>query len=701
MKPTTANFDTANTAAKKPVVIMSFSGLTRRYSTGTFANINTTNDKTYIKSIQLVPTKTDLLTNNIQSGVAVVEIVDVDRDVSDLIVQNNLNKISVTFKFGFQSIDDSDFLDFAGWELGNMQPGKGKKSWIFQFKDASRLFARKIGQFEQGTNLDGSFDIKIDTTVPVDSTSGFIDPTNIPAAIRKYLSPAIIIDGRELVTYETLSTSPQEFQDISRLGMLPVGTLAHDDDIEVRQAVVFHENQTGEVTLDHDPSILKIYLHLLLTTDDGAGGFYDLTSYDSAFKGFGFDFTESEVDIDEIENLEGLILFNTSDYGFSGTGGFVGALHGEQNGFEYLTKNFLVAFGIYHRMSSENKISLGTFDPTEFISNFSAVKTFIDDDVSDFNYAINWDRLLSRIRIAGRYFATDEVRPLNTYKLDEAVTDYGAIDKDFEITTNTPTTDANAAFIQYCFLRRWFYIFGNPHANVIFESKLSDIVYELGDHIDFTLTNEIDLTGASSSLGWTNKKAVITGGPEISIVRNENNVNVNVSYRAMILDIQDKVSSTQTELDDIIEGDMDDATLDPAGTDDDAQAAEDAYVDLSPAEAAHAYRFRITWDNPNTGVGENNFFSITLRAQSPAGTNIFSALASPYIRYETDNDNTVTRDFFVVDKDLTATTIDRIKFDVHNLRDQDEAAVASADEPQNLKVTLIKRSTLDGTISTI
>ena len=53
-------------------------------------------------------------------------------------------------------------------------------------------------------------------------------------------------------------------------------------------------------------------MHLLLSTDDGSGhAYYDLTSYDSNFKGFGVGLTDSDVDIDQIENFMGLVNINS------------------------------------------------------------------------------------------------------------------------------------------------------------------------------------------------------------------------------------------------------------------------------------------------------------------------------------------------------------------------------------------------------
>jgi len=444
------------------------------------------------------------------------------------------------------------------------------------------------------------------------------------------------------------------------------------------------------------PPALEIILFTLLTTKDGSGGYYDLTSYDDNFSGFGVGLTSDEVDIEAFEAMDNLIWSSVVSYPY---GTHTGGLHAlvvkpGTNALEFIT-GILNSCGCY-LWSDDGKVSVKTFDPVVFRSTFSAVKTFTDDDVESFDYEIEWDPI-NTIKIkhaeSGIFNEHEE-----TYQIDDAVTAYGTNKKDFAIETqlsvSSDTADDNF-FDYFLYARKWLYVFSNPFAEATF-SSLKDFIYEAGDNVAFTLPNEVDLT-TTPSRGWTSKPGIITAGPRVTV---KENGDFNVEYDVFILDIIAGLTGYTTEKTLIETGDMDDATLDPntSSGDSDAIESNDAYYELGTPEELHSYLVTITWDNPDTAAGEENFFSLSLRAQYDIGSvpaNALQTIMHPRVKYTTDNDETMTRQFYVVDRylstldGLTPTDIERIKIDAFNIRRVTGSAPSAPDEPQNMTVVSI------------
>ncbi len=703
VKTTTATFDTENALNNRlPVFILEFSGLTRKYCSDTFGDI-TGNHKKYISSVRLSATGIEIPKNNIKLGRAEIVVTNKDLDVTDLITQNNLNQLSVTIKFGFQGLNDADFFSFTNWVIVDIAFKDTGTEVAFTLQDASRLATKDIFGFEQRTGIDGDQAAGGHFTLTVDSTTGFIDPTAIPSEIRNYMAVGILASGQN-VGYRVIDSGTQFGNAVSPLnvtGLIPTGTEEQnmEDNSTVLQTVFFRDIKENS---PNDWGIGKMILHILLTTDDASGhAFYDLATYDSAFKGFGVGMTASEVNIDAIENFEGLISVNSIPYGEDDLGGRVHITTGEKrNALEFLAE-YLNMVSAYMYIGSDGKWTIGTYDSSELVMKFAEVVDFDEGDTIDFQYLIDWKKLINQIDfkfsllVAGGKVGGFSGKDV-TIKLDESVTDYGANTKNFEISNDLPQATVSDAFLQYCYARKWLYTFGNPPGKFSFNSRTKNIIYEPGDHVLFSLAEEVDTTGASSSRAWSDKKAILTG-QDITFAKGV----FDVSYKGIVFDILDEVSGFHTDTT-FASGDMDDSVLDPTGTDTEALHADHAYIDVGTPTMWDAFRFTITWDNPNTGTNVYNLFAVAIHAQSlTPEADEFTVVVQPSMVYYTGNDDTITRDFFCVDQSLQAVNIERIKIAAFDLRTSAGAAIAGGDEPASMTVTQIIASELNKTISVV
>ncbi len=635
MKTTTATFDTANALRnREPVFELSFDGLTRKYSTGTFGDISGDHKK-YIADIRISPTKIDPIRNNVTIGKTSITVKDDSSlDVADLITQNDLHNIKATIKFGFQSLNIADFISFPDWRIIDIQPNPDKVSYTFVCEDASRLVATTIGKFAVTTNINesGSELSSSNTTVTVNSTTGFIDATNIPAEIERYMSVGIRVDD-ELMTYASLGGTTFT---VSR-GAGATQQTVHADDAEVTQILMFTQ---GSGTSSGAGNLLfKPLLHLLLTTEDGSGhAYYDLSAYDSAFKDVGFGYTAAEVDITGIENLENLLFFNTVihlDSRESNSSQSMGIVE-EINGFKAVEDLFLNPSGAFFFVNSDNQLSVGTFDSVELLTNFSSVVTFDDDDMVGFDYKVDWKNMINIIKVSTFIDATTQSpNTSKSFKLNESVTDYGANSTPLRLNgwlVDGSGTGNQENFIENNYCRRWMYTFGNPPADFAFNSLTKNIVYEPGDHVTFDTTNEVDLTGANSSSGWTGKLGFLTS-QDIGLRGNE----FSVSYGGLIFNIFDKVSGFLTNEVTITSGSITRTALDFDSDVTFNLNANDAYHDLGGGvDTADGWRIIVTITPPNSAT-EHNLFAITFipvdttaltaAFTADSGTDILSSVA--------------------------------------------------------------------------
>jgi len=693
-----ASFTTANADSEKlPVFIIEFTGLTRKYCTGTFNNISA-NHKKFITSISISPTEISIPQNNPRIGTAVITLINKDLDVSDFVTQNNLHNIVATIKFGFQSLDDTNFIDFDRWLLSDSQPIDMGTGMVLTFRDGGILATKDVFDFQQSTkqNAGGDNAPPHNTTFTVSSTTGFIDTTNLPNEIEEYMK----------VGFKAENTTVRYLDVASGTVFGSVGT--PNAGFGEPQETIKEASVVKQVVSVHaEDSSLRIFLlHFLLSTDDGTGhAYYDLTSYDSNFKGFGLGLTASDVDVDQIENFMGLVNINSvpssSDAGNS-AGDSIFRTQGEpRNALEFLSE-FLNGFGLFMFMGGNGKWKIGTYDSTEIFTTFSEEIDFVEDDVIDFRYSVNWNKLINQMdfsfdtSLLGPY-SGDSISKKVTIKLDASVTAYGVGNRNFSIKNDFCSVNTTDNYLKNCYARKWLYTFANPPADWTLSTRAKNIIYTPGDKVKFSLSQEVDTTGASSSRGWSDKKGIITGqnivfAPGV----------FDVVFRGILFDIHDEVTGFHTDDTEITSGDMDDSTLDPTGSNTVAINAKHAFIDFSSSlHSSDAFKFTIQWTNPNTGTNVHNLFSIALHVQTAVPATIFTVITDLYVRYYTGDALTITRTFFCVDESLGGTNVEKIKIAAFDLRTKDDAAIAGGDDPSSMTVTSIIRTDLDKTISVV
>ena len=208
------------------------------------------------------------------------------------------------------------------------------------------------------------------------------------------------------------------------------------------------------------------------------------------------------------------------------------------------------------------------------------------------------------------------------------------------------------------------------------------------------------MTGASSSRGWSLKKSILTN-QTVNLSGRGKNIKFDVTYGGIVFDIFDKVSGFHTDDTELLEGDMDDATLDPTGSNTVAIAAAHAFIDFSASlHTTDAYRITIQWDNPNSG-SSHHLFALALHIQDSVPLSSFTVIFSQFIRYFSGDSNTITRTFFVVDYAASLISVERIKLAAFDLRTVSNGAVAAEEQPDNMKVTSIIRTDFNKTISVV
>jgi len=285
-------------------------------------------------------------------------------------------------------------------------------------------------------------------------------------------------------------------------------------------------------------------------------------------------------------------------------------------------------------------------------------------------------------------------------KLDDSVTQYGAARTNFRIKNGFSSASTPDNFLKNNYARKWLYAFGNPVAKWQLKTKTKNIIFDPGDKTTLSFAKEIDMTGASSSVGWSLKKSIITE-QKINLSGRGQSVKFDVTYKGLVFDIFDKVSNFHTDDTEILEGDMDDSTLDPTGSNTVALAAAHAFVDFSAGlHTSDAYRFTIQWENPNSGTS-HHLFAIALHIQDSVPATIFTVIPSQFIRYFSGDALTIKRTFFCIEPALGSVNVERIKIAAFDLRQTDNSAVTGAEQPNNMKVTSIIRTDLNRTISVV
>ncbi len=635
MKTTTANYDTENAKDNvSPVIIVEFDGITRKYSSGTFGDI-TADYKKYIKTMESSFLNIDLLKAPLaligRSSFEIIE--DENLDVTDKLKDYDMEGRDVTIKMGFQALNDADFVIMPTVTPEKIELVGNGGAYRFITKDARKLLKKRLFRAPATNNLDGAINNAIGT-VTLDSTSGFIDPTNNPdyllrggASQKAY----IITSDREIIGYTGITGTghgggAEELTGAVR-GLFGTGAIAHEDNAEVVQFYGWNE-------LGLQPH--ETLLNLLMTTDDGSGhAYYDLASFDSGFNRMGLGLTASEVNILDIERM-----------GLWFSGG-VSFLHGvwefaPAEPVKFIENKLLKPLGWYLYLDKDGKLTVGCFDRVWIDLMFDIgnlwdsngqdvpVATIATADIVDGSLTIASDQLINQLEMSTTNRPTGfESDTVITYKLDESVTDYGAIQTPFALKTtawlltSTPQEDD----VTYGYLAKWLYFWGNTPGFIKLRTHFDQWLLDPGDFVQITYDKFPELKDGTR--GWTTKKALITGQPSINWLSEPSAFEFDLITWELFNRVDLETSFT-TVTETMIDAGTGRSALTFSATNDETVEAADAYVDLDgtdskPNSPTTQVCLAIIEVTPNGGGTGDQWIELALHAQNPSGTDIVAA----------------------------------------------------------------------------
>ncbi len=524
MRTTTSNYDTANAlAGKKPCIRVKVGGLTNHWSSGPFPSIPAST-KQILGSFQANFPEIDLLKSPFpKSGNYTFQVKDIDLLITiDLDSNPLINDKDVTVEIGFQDIAIGDFVTLEVQKL-NINPSFGSdlQTYSFVSRDVRRLLKGNICR-KQFSSLLANI-LTGPQTVVVDSSDGFIDPTNL----------ASHFDG--LTGIDTDTAYFELLGDVMRYDS--------KDDANEHLINAEHNSSSRVVSAITDYAVAGVVvkqvfgfknlyptealLHILLTTDDGSGHvFYDLATMDAGYGGMGFEdiIDQSNVDIEGIERL-GWKFFNMGVENCMGI-----HLTEEVNGLDWIIDNILKPAGLYMYIR-DGKISVKSIDRLDFLETFTIDQALTKGDLVNHRinkFEIDIENLINEIafswELAGTAGATNKVQNWQ-FKNDDSVTQYGAREKPFVIRNPLVTLDDNVRQpaniwqhpsdtwedqIRDVIARRWLFTFGhNPFGKLDVDLVPDKWLMQAVDKVSITHDQIPDTNDGTR--GWSAKPFFILG----------------------------------------------------------------------------------------------------------------------------------------------------------------------------------------------
>lgn len=658
-----ANYSTENDLlTHKPVVRVTFSGVTRGYTSGTYLSISA-NDKKFIVVASISLLTFNMLTAPLASAGGIsFEILDKDDDVTNVLNGDNLIGVDITIALGWQVIGSGDFLSLPVTTIKSAEFNANNLSYNFISEDARKLIKKRLFRKFPETQLNGALTAAA-TTVTVDSTTGFIDAPNLPDFMDSVgTKKAYIRIDNEILGYE--GDSATTFTTVSR-GNLGTSALAHEDDAAVTQVFAWNSQSAAEVILT-----------LLLSTATGDGhAYYDLATYDAGFDEMGVGLTSTEVDIDEIEQISQALTFSF----------FAPLGLKDENTISLLEEKILKPNGFFMYMKNNGKLTINSFDRLHVEDSFSSVSTLDDDEILEVSVTSKEEDMINTIEILP---IKDQVTglprlglqgPVGTYQIDESVAAYGSTEVPLLYEHSMFGAIGSEAEARLIILYRWFYFFSNTPAEVKIEARYSNIDIEPGDFFQITRSSLPNLRDGTK--GWTAVKAICTG-QRINPFSPKP-----LTIEAFSWDLYTRIDNELTITD---AGTPDDTDLAFSATNDATLETEDAYIDLASVSIDFCIS-TITLEKPTEApAGSHETVDITMHVQQPAATDLITNDWT-FIRYFTEDSDTITYKLIITF--ITTHTVDRIKFDWHT------RSTATAGKQPTLAFTNFKYGTFPHTIS--
>ena len=672
MRTLSANFTTEkNKTSKQSIVRATFSGITRGYVSGPYSSISA-NDKKFLSAAQISLQNFDILTSPFSlSGDTSFEVADKDDDVTTVLNGDNLHGVDITTALGFQDIGSADFLSFPVTTIKKIVYNESNLSFRFISKDARRLLGQSLYYEPQTTLINDGTGITVsDTTITVDSNTGFIDPTNVPERLDVASSVRGWIKiGSELISYTALAFGNQ-FTGCVR-GNFETNPATHEDNDIVIQIMGFPQIRP------HD-----ILLSVLMCTRDASGhAFYDLSNIDAAYGQIGdVGLTATEVDVEQIQQISYKTAYVT-------VGLMKIFLYRKINVITFIEDFILKPMGWYMFLHSNGKLKINSFDRIHVDDEFSSSATITNADIKSASLETREDLMINTIKTIDPLNTNNQRIPLvtqesETYKLDESVTAYGATQRPLEIDTTLFRGWNDTQGKQ--FLPAFFYFLGNIPATVklFVRQKLIDL--EPGDYVQITRASFPDLRAGTK--GWTTFKGLITG-QKIGLGRA---IELDIFVWDLYTRVTNGISFNSVTV-------TDDTSVAFSATNSAVLETEDGFQDFSNISFDWSI-CTITIAKPNeTPAGSFETISLGFHFQDPAGTDVDSG-ERRFIPYFTEDSDTITYKFIFVhwpggNKGLT--NIDRVKVDWY------ERSTATAGKQPTVTFTTFQHGNHDNTVSVL
>lgn len=600
MRTATANYLALNDdAANNPVWIMIISGLPANrgsFASGDFADIDG-DFKKDIVNIKLHFNKIDLLEPHTDANEYEIEILDKDLNFTSVQKDYSLFATQITIKVGFAELAEADFVVLPTVTIDNIELLDDLMTWNIRAKD--NIFRTKQDLFTTlpQSNLTSAIAAGA-ATITVADGSLFRNPTS--PALPPWVKTCVVIDS-ELKSYTGIS-----FNDLTGASSEGVtGDVTHEDDAVVKQAIGFK----------CDP--LTVLLHVLMTTDAGGNGYWDL-----AIPGFGLGLTSAQINVDAIEKLGWRIS------GFRESNLELRHVIYQRERLEWIERTCLRPLGCYFK-STAGKIDVGSLDYVWQNENFVSQRDFANEEIIDLNFKfinpINFVRTQAKINPVSGDF-TDYADVI----LDDSVNEYGQnpqpteyyFNNDPLILGNPGTFGANSHY----WVRRYLDIYGDVAAAIDFKSLMRGWLIEPGDDVRISYDPVPDLI--AGTLGWTNRRALILG--------QEINFNGECRFLAESYQIFDRVAGLTNgiyTINKVTAGEIDDPNLAFNATLSTTLQADDAYYEnIFNGYAADIVAIFLELEEPGGGSG-NQVIRISTQALDNT-TATLNTETRQFIRYD-------------------------------------------------------------------
>ncbi len=632
-----ATYDALNAAInKKPVVVLTITGMTTYFSSGTFSGI-TTDYKKLIKSARISHMKLEPLDFRTNFGTASIELTEDGTTLIGLFNSDDFVGAAATIKLGFQELAIGNFVTFSNYVI----------DWI-DFDSRKRIY--KISLVDQWQkmlerpflkNLAESY-----TTEVLDVAEGEATLNDVTYFTAGGAAPwstdgaTFAMIENELRGYDNIAAGALEYTGAQEV--------AHVSGVGVREiAIAYNEGTT----------ILVWLLQMLTTTAAGTNGDWDLT-----LDGFG-----PAIDIDLIDFHQ--MANEIGSYGkiADSTEAFYiqmypeKSLVGHDNFLRYCDDWILRRLPAYFIKTPDNKLGLKLFDV------FSAGEGMLDlddDDIMEAKCIFNYDNILSKL--------TEKVTEIRAWNSIDRF-EFSVIERSFsEITDLFPNAkeldliwdawngdgDKPHDTLKAHVRERYFWPYANPEVRVEADLLYKYHLVQSGDLINLSSSYLPNVAGGNYT--WTDQACLVLGNEitidedgaacsmilkNIETIEKANILNVHYWDDADLLALVGTGDAKQTITYNVDE----DAGLD----------AEDGYMDQTVYTATDVMvKLEITPPGEALGV-DFQYIEIKVALQDPTGTNVKDQTRRVY--YDERSSDKFYVEFYV--RDAAGTNFDRIKVD--------------------------------------